>query len=514
MTPSKFKSFLKHCIAETIVEGEEVPDDPLSPLLRSTDDTKEIEVARKAGHKMLYTQRAELARRAVMADLKAKAGEKSSGLDEINHTTDDRGNSVIAVGSPGSLARFVTEHPDLIKQMREWVADCQWADVQEPEDLNYFDDIQILRGVEKFYDGGIKQFILDGGENNITPPISENKISHLVKECVLEVLKENLSEQFPNHLLKELKKKYITPEQRENNLRILFESPMRFGDFNVKINDNAENYSLCKKIKEQGKHIGKYKEYEIYEYIKNDETTNIFTSGDLIMVMFVFTVENNIMKEKVVWQHITNYGVGRDILLNYYLNKYKGVISDELHSPAGEKYWKKLLPQALQDGYKIYAINIETNESQLLKLDDINKFYGYTPESQAYRFMILRKNLSNEAFDPQSVGPNPEASEGTQTNPYPKWNSEMRKMEESKPNTKSIIDNQWDEGEDGYWIQLKPGWTVDDSTAIHELTKQKALQRLKDAKYTGLTESDHHGRYSQISSAGQFDPRTFGPTTK
>ncbi len=59
---------------------------------------------------------------------------------------------------------------------------------------------------------------------------------------------------------------------------------------------------------------------------------------------------------------------------------------------------------------------------------------------------VLRENLS-EGFDPTSQGPNP-----VQDNPYPEWNAQMRKLEETDP----------------------------------------------------------HGRYAQEAGAGQFDPRTFG----
>jgi hypothetical protein len=59
---------------------------------------------------------------------------------------------------------------------------------------------------------------------------------------------------------------------------------------------------------------------------------------------------------------------------------------------------------------------------------------------------VLKENLS-EGFDPTSQGPNP-----AQENPYPAWNAQMRKLEETDP----------------------------------------------------------HGRYAQEAGAGQFDPRTFG----
>lgn len=53
-----------------------------------------------------------------------------------------------------------------------------------------------------------------------------------------------------------------------------------------------------------------------------------------------------------------------------------------------------------------------------------------------------------------------------------------------------IIENTWHEPEDGgsWWIQLKDGWEVDGSTAVHERTKKIAMARVKDAIYTPTNE--------------------------
>jgi hypothetical protein len=67
---------------------------------------------------------------------------------------------------------------------------------------------------------------------------------------------------------------------------------------------------------------------------------------------------------------------------------------------------------------------------------------------------VLQESLL-EGFDPLSQGPNM-VDPTSETNPYPIWNSQMRKLEE-------------------------------DDVAENE-----------------------HGRYAQEAGAGQFDPRTFG----
>lgn len=45
-----------------------------------------------------------------------------------------------------------------IAAMREWVSDCQWPDL-EPEDIAELTPIQVLAGVNRNVDGGLREFI-------------------------------------------------------------------------------------------------------------------------------------------------------------------------------------------------------------------------------------------------------------------------------------------------------------------------------------------------------------------
>lgn len=49
---------------------------------------------------------------------------------------------------------------NMILQMRGWLMDCAWADL-EPEDFEEMTDVQIVRGVERHYSGGLDQFKRD-----------------------------------------------------------------------------------------------------------------------------------------------------------------------------------------------------------------------------------------------------------------------------------------------------------------------------------------------------------------
>ena len=54
-------------------------------------------------------------------------------------------------------------HMTKIDDMRDWLKDCVWADM-DSADVNDLSDSAILRGINRHYDGGVDQFRADAGE--------------------------------------------------------------------------------------------------------------------------------------------------------------------------------------------------------------------------------------------------------------------------------------------------------------------------------------------------------------
>jgi hypothetical protein len=174
-----------------------------------------------------------------------------------------------------------------------------------------------------------------------------------------------------------------------NEIYNVLESPARIGKINMDILDNTNtNYEYSLKAKQYGKSVGSYKEYEIYQFFpvnKPDDLHDVFIHNDLTYVYFNYIVDSNsFILEKKIWQNHLSMGLFREIVFNYYLTKFKGVISDELHSPSGEKYWGKLLKKAKENGYGIYVLSNNTEKTQIENPDDISKYFTST----TYRFVI------------------------------------------------------------------------------------------------------------------------------
>jgi len=63
------------------------------------------------------------------------------------------------------LTAILAKHPELIDEMKEWVKDCQWRDIYDEDDVDELSIHEILRGVNKYYGGGLEEFI----RNNLPP---------------------------------------------------------------------------------------------------------------------------------------------------------------------------------------------------------------------------------------------------------------------------------------------------------------------------------------------------------
>jgi len=159
---------------------------------------------------------------------------------------------------------------------------------------------------------------------------------------------------------------------------------------------------------------------------------------------------------------------------------------------------------------------------------DMNVLKPISPE-QAQIAITKKQQELGEGFDPTSAGPNPEATEGTQNNPYPQWNAEMRKMEEETPTRteQGQCPECGNEKCNCKLVQRVQAYSdlkkkVESGQASPEEVQKLAAEKpwiqsiLRQAGYgvqghgMGLRESDPHGRYAQDAGAGQFDPRTFG----
>ena len=168
----------------------------------------------------------------------------------------------------------------------------------------------------------------------------------------------------------------------------LLESPIRVGMINMSIFDDIKsNHDYVLRVKQFGKLVGHYEKYDIYQFTPANDTSSlndVFVYNDAAYIFFNYELINGFVQEKKMWQDRFSLGLFREIMFNYYLDKFKGVISDVAHSPKGEKYWKTILTKAKTEGFKIYVLK---NNTEKISLDDLNNIEKYFTSS-IYKFVI------------------------------------------------------------------------------------------------------------------------------
>jgi predicted kinase len=225
----------------------------------------------------------------------------------------------------------------------------------------------VSRERNKKRDRVVPDFVLDKMINGYQPPSTSSEYIH-------KIIRTENSDSIINGI------DYVS----------LLESPSRFPnlDFN-NFGKRENNLSLTMTIKNKGKFIEKYKNYDVYSY--NDYTDfdnmDVFIYGALFYASFMYDTKGTTILQKSIWQEPFHLGLCREIILDYYLKKFNKIVSDGWHTELGEKYWNKLFKEAQTHGYKTYIGDSNGNKiSDDVK--DLDKYYGNTNKHLNYRLVI------------------------------------------------------------------------------------------------------------------------------
>jgi len=175
-----------------------------------------------------------------------------------------------------------------------------------------------------------------------------------------------------------------------DSVGLFSETPMRIASWTPDIlNKLSGNYTFTIGLKEKATHVGMFdNKYDIYSYPNSKEIIDCFVDGDYTVAYFQYFINNNFIEVNRVWQDSLHIGLNRKIIFNYYLTKYNGFITDNVHTELGEKSIKKLLRQAKEDGYKIFALKKDKERIEINNLDDLDKYYSDGPIGLQYRLGI------------------------------------------------------------------------------------------------------------------------------
>jgi hypothetical protein len=71
---------------------------------------------------------------------------------------------------------------DMINEMRMWIMDCVWDDL-DADDVDDLADAVIIRGVQRHYDGGVDQFVQDQEPVDLVVARRAARVAELLAAC-------------------------------------------------------------------------------------------------------------------------------------------------------------------------------------------------------------------------------------------------------------------------------------------------------------------------------------------
>lgn len=176
------------------------------------------------------------------------------------------------------------------------------------------------------------------------------------------------------------------------DMNYLFESPMRLKAYSQdEFSNSSNNVMFTRKVKEKVKSEKKYRNYDYYSYKMGDTYYDLFVEGEFTVCFFSYQINtNNIMVGKKVWQDGIKIGLAREIIFDFYLPQFNGIISDTSLSELGGSYWKKLAAEAKRKGYKTYVVFKDDKRIEINDPEEMEKYYGYNEKLSRCRFLILK----------------------------------------------------------------------------------------------------------------------------
>ena len=180
----------------------------------------------------------------------------------------------------------------------------------------------------------------------------------------------------------------------------LDESPSRYRDLDIEEDDAILNSKSAVEVEKKDKFIENYK-WESFTFrlfkIKQDDITFI----NLLDMKFPFIYMRHSFREiKInklngiensnIWSWRTMRGLARHWIFDKILKDYDFVLSDKVHTPKGEIFWKKLIGNAIDKRLKCNVFNPQTNkvEFDVNSEKELEKYYGV--DKAGYRFIIFK----------------------------------------------------------------------------------------------------------------------------
>jgi hypothetical protein len=166
-----------------------------------------------------------------------------------------------------------------------------------------------------------------------------------------------------------------------------FSNELDYRDLNIaKASEIIKNYSFKDEFNLKANLVFRLYEVDFLEY---KQFLFISPEPEIRCYFIVKEVDGGLYNDGV-WQKRDHYGLARNIVFNYILQKWDFFASSNTQYKQGFNFWKKLLDEAVASNKKITVLNRETGKEQTYNHSCFSDYSGNDKEKQKYIFKIYK----------------------------------------------------------------------------------------------------------------------------
>lgn len=147
----------------------------------------------------------------------------------------------------------------------------------------------------------------------------------------------------------------------------------------IDLNDDSENKEIVEKCFKNDKKLNLFEGRGVYEGINKQKSYFCFIKNNLADAYVEFSIDaDGGMFSKTVAQRKSEDTKGflRRAFLNYFSQFFSSVTLDQVANTMGKEFFKKLLKEATEKGFRTSVLNNRTNEETTYVEDDFEKYWS------------------------------------------------------------------------------------------------------------------------------------------
>lgn len=146
----------------------------------------------------------------------------------------------------------------------------------------------------------------------------------------------------------------------------------------INLNNKSTNEEAVEKSFQEGEKLDSFEGRDVYKISEDGLLYFCFIDNNIADAYVEFLIDDGEVKNKRVLQRKSDNSKGfmRRIFLNYFSRIFQSIKLDSVANKKGKEFFKKLLKEAIEKGFKTTVVNEKTKEEEEYKEKNFEQYWS------------------------------------------------------------------------------------------------------------------------------------------